>query len=688
VNKKLGAILAVLAYTAALALFAVLWWPTIKAASISEEERRLNLDSFDQVWTTVAENHFDPALQGVDWQAARDELRPRMERARTQDQDRKVMKELLSRLGQSHYVIVPSQAYAQMEEATETAVQYGTPGIDVRIIDGQPVVTQVEEGSPAAAAGVKAGWQIVRIRGQKTDQMIATAERELAGRSWQQAGMAEAIYRRLSGPLGSEIAIDFLDEINERAWRRISVARPRGQSFKIGNAPPIDVSLSARHLDESLGYISFSVFAHPTYVMQEFNKAMSSFSEAPGVVIDLRGNSGGMLEMVTGMMGWFVDETRHVGTQYFRDHELKLLVRPRHQIYRGPVAVLVDELCGSGAELFASGLQDLGRAVIVGSPTSGSVLGSNFERLPNGDGLQYAISNYISATTGEPLEGIGVQPDIKVSPTRAALLAGRDPVLDAAVEWIRQQPANWRFDQGMSPQLAQPKLPSFDKGEKEFDSQAVAVLDGHVTAIGGTEAYAQLHNRLTRATVEITDQSIEISFLQYRARPNKSYSVFESEELGKIESGTNGGVAWSIDLMKGPQLKTGSERDFELRAAWFDGEVRWRQGFQTVAHAGTVDVEGRRCHRIELGTAVGAPETRYYDVESGLLRRSEVILELPEGTITLETSHSDYRRVDGLLLAHQVRMTVMGQERVVTFESIEHNIQLPEGIFDVPAEIQ
>ena len=57
------------------------------------------------------------------------------------------------------------------------------------------------------------------------------------------------------------------------------------------------------------------------------------------------------------------------------------------------------------------------------------------EKLPNGDGFQFAIANYISEG-GKPLEGLGVSIDVATSPTRAALLRGEDPALDAAVRWL------------------------------------------------------------------------------------------------------------------------------------------------------------------------------------------------------------------------------------------------------------
>ena len=81
-------------------------------------------------------------------------------------------------------------------------------------------------------------------------------------------------------------------------------------------------------------------------------------------------------------------------------------------------------------------MKDLGRAHVLGTRTAGAALPSAIDRLPNGDGFQHALADYISEG-GRPLEGVGVIPDVEVKLTREALLAGRDPVVDAAIEWIR-----------------------------------------------------------------------------------------------------------------------------------------------------------------------------------------------------------------------------------------------------------
>jgi carboxyl-terminal processing protease len=83
-------------------------------------------------------------------------------------------------------------------------------------------------------------------------------------------------------------------------------------------------------------------------------------------------------------------------------------------------------------------MKDLKRARVFGTRSAGAALPSIIERLPNGDGFQYAIANYV-AEGGQPLEGIGVIPDQEVRLTRHQLLEGQDPVLDAAVEWVQKQ---------------------------------------------------------------------------------------------------------------------------------------------------------------------------------------------------------------------------------------------------------
>jgi len=173
--------------------------------------------------------------------------------------------------------------------------------------------------------------------------------------------------------------------------------------------------------------------------MASFQQTVENCKPCEGLIIDLRGNPGGIGGMAMGMAGFLVDKpNQRLGTMYMRDTTLNFVVNPRAQVFKGAVAVLVDACSASTSEIFAGGLKDLGRARVFGTHTAAAALPSAFERLPNGDGFQYALANYISEG-GQPLEGLGVTPDVEVRLTRSALLAGHDPVLDAAFDWIRRQ---------------------------------------------------------------------------------------------------------------------------------------------------------------------------------------------------------------------------------------------------------
>jgi len=129
-----------------------------------------------------------------------------------------------------------------------------------------------------------------------------------------------------------------------------------------------------------------------------------------------------------------------------RTTELRVVANPRlvstagERVtpYDGPVAILTDGMSGSASEVFAGGMQSIGRARVFGDTTAGGVLPASMDRLPNGDILYHAFAEFETAD-GTYLEGRGVYPDEVVPLSREDFLAGRDPVLEAAITWIAAQ---------------------------------------------------------------------------------------------------------------------------------------------------------------------------------------------------------------------------------------------------------
>src|SRR5438105_3856368 len=180
------------------------------------------------------------------------------------------------------------------------------------------------------------------------------------------------------------------------------------------------VWIETRHLG-NIGYVKFNLFLDPTRLMSAFGDAVQSCLTCDGFVVDVRGNPGGIGIMAMGMAGWFIDKPdQRLGTMYTRQTPLKFVVNPRYPTYHGPLAILQDETSGSTSEVLAGGMKDLGRARIFGTRTAGAALPSTIERLPNGDGFQHAMANYVSEG-GKSLEGIGVVPDVEIRLTRDAL---------------------------------------------------------------------------------------------------------------------------------------------------------------------------------------------------------------------------------------------------------------------------
>jgi carboxyl-terminal processing protease len=408
-----------------------------------DADREAYLASFDHVWTTIRDSHWDPDLGGIDWEGVRDELRPEIEATTSRKEARRVLNDLVGSLGLTHFAIMSGEAAAELEAAEgedEDRGSGGESGIDVRVIDGQALVTRVEEGSGAATKGVRPGWVLVEVDGVPLASRLEKLAEAFEDSTLLDDTLVSAVRARLDGAPGSTCEVEFLDDEGGTRTAEIRRGTPRGKPTSFGNFPTTYVWIETRDLEDGqVGYVAFNYWLDPFRLMKVFEEAVVEFRDRRGIVIDLRGNPGGIGGMAMGMGGWLAGRTGlELGTMHLRDSSLRFYLNPRQGHYDGPVAILVDGLSASTSEIFAGGLKDIGRARLFGSHTAGAALPSLIEKLPTGEIFQYAIADYISAG-GEHLEGVGVEPHVSLKPTRAELLAGRDSVLEAAVAWIGEQ---------------------------------------------------------------------------------------------------------------------------------------------------------------------------------------------------------------------------------------------------------
>ena len=392
--------------------------------------------TFDIVWRTVKEKHFDPTFGGVDWDKVREQYAPRVAAARSDDELYALLQQMLGELHQSHFNIIPPEAIVSSEA---TQAQRGGIGIDLRIIDDQAVITRVEPGSKAGAAGLRAGFVIKQVDKLEARQIIERIAKSRLSPTVQKLYITRALLARVEGGLGTSVNVSYLDERDLLHEATIERDRLKGEmSPPMGNFPPQYTEFEAKRLVGGIGYIRFNVFVMS--LMEKIRSAIRGMKDAPGIIIDVRGNPGGVGAMAMGIAGEL--ETRQVslGAMNMRSGHINFAINPQPGAYQKPVVILVDELSASTSEILAGGMQGTGRAVVVGGRSAGAALPSVIEKLPTGALFQYAFADFKSPK-GMLIEGRGVAPDVEVKLTRRTLLEGRDPQLEAAIEQINKRPA-------------------------------------------------------------------------------------------------------------------------------------------------------------------------------------------------------------------------------------------------------
>ncbi|MCI0391018.1 MAG: S41 family peptidase [Acidobacteria bacterium] len=391
--------------------------------------------AFEIVWSRVRENHFDPKLNGVDWDAIRLQYAPRIIAAKNDSEFYRLLNEMLGELKQSHFVVFPPSAYAG-EETEGGKSTRAEVGMEVQVIEDRPTITRVEPSSPAAEAGLHPGFIVTHIGGELLDELRQKISIRRERPVKENSLLLRAVRSRLRGEAGSTLSVGYLDQKNAQHETVLKRRSPTGERVKLGELPVYYVRIESCRLPEGIGYLRINLFMLP--LLDQIRESVKSFQDAPGIILDLRGNSGGDIGVITAVARLFYTTKATLGTTRLRHGEHHRVVFPSPEAYTGILVILVDEGTFSAAETFAVAMQENGRAKIVGRPTVGGALPSVFEKLPTGARLQYAIGEY-RTPKGIVLEGRGILPDVPVEISRRDLLAGHDPILEKAASIVLEQ---------------------------------------------------------------------------------------------------------------------------------------------------------------------------------------------------------------------------------------------------------
>jgi carboxyl-terminal processing protease len=187
----------------------------------------------------------------------------------------------------------------------------GSPGIDIRVLNGVAVITSMKPGSPAEKAGLRPGYVIQAIDGIPVEQIAQEAVsimRPPQNSRNRIALMAKAVLGRVYGTPGAEVSIAYSDERGEKHEKMLMRTKRSGRAVGPSGILYLAVELEARRLENGVGYIRLNTFQPP--LVAQVSNAIRSLGNVPGIIFDVRGNAGGEIE---GMPDLFLKEQGQKG---------------------------------------------------------------------------------------------------------------------------------------------------------------------------------------------------------------------------------------------------------------------------------------------------------------------------------------------------------------------------------------
>lgn len=295
---------------------------------------------------------------------------------------------LLEALDDPYTRFMEPSAYKEMK--IRMGGTYSGIGIYIGIKDKQLTVISPISGTPADQAKLKAGDKIMTIDGKATKDMA----------------LEEAV-SLIRGPQGTKVKLGIL----RKGWKD-------NQDFEIVRDKIKIKSLETKILDKNIAYLKLNTFEN-IKAAQEFEKALRELKNQDGLIIDLRGNGGGLLQNAIEIGSMFIEKGLIVQTIDREGRREEIESRGR-VLWEKPTVVLINEASASASEILAGALRDNKAATLVGARTFGKASVQNVRHLNDGSALLITIAKYLTPN-GEDINKKGISPDIEVLiPTQEA----------------------------------------------------------------------------------------------------------------------------------------------------------------------------------------------------------------------------------------------------------------------------
>lgn len=315
------------------------------------------------------------------------------------------IKGMVDSLGDPYSVFLTPEENQSLDKDLQGV--FGGIGAEVGYRDGTITVIAPLKDSPAEKAGLLAGDKIVEVDGKSTEELNVDEVVEL-----------------IRGQEGTTVKLSV-------------VRKEEALTFEIVRSTIVDKTVRWEMKEGQIAYIEISQFKQDT--AKELDEQIGDIlaQDPQGIVLDLRNNPGGYLDVVVDVASRFIDEGQTVVVEESGADRKVYKANGNKRFENLPIAVLVNEGSASASEILAGALKDHQLATLVGKTTFGKGLVQGITDLKDGSALKLTVAKWLTPG-GSNINQDGIAPDVEVGYTMEDFNANQDPQLSKALEIVKQ----------------------------------------------------------------------------------------------------------------------------------------------------------------------------------------------------------------------------------------------------------
>ena len=351
-------------------------------------------------WQKIKTEYYDKTLNHQDWSKWKTRY---LKKIKTKEDAYVALDSIIESLDD------PYTRFLRPEEFEEQNININAKlcgiGVNISEVAGKTIIMGVLDGTPAQNAGLKTGDVILKVNGT-----------DIKGFK------INDVAKIVRGPVDSKIRMTVLRNNKKIVF---NVVRKE-----------IKIKTVSYKMTDGIAHITISSFLSQE-TPNEVEEALDKSENAKGIILDLRGNTGGLLPNAVVIANMFLPQGNIVSIVDRNGRKTKIEATINYNYIKKPLVILIDEGSASASEILSGALKDYQRATLVGEKTFGKGLVQKIETIQDVNGLNITIAKYLTPS-GNDINKKGIEPDYKVEYSKEDFLKHKDPQLDKAKQLIEE----------------------------------------------------------------------------------------------------------------------------------------------------------------------------------------------------------------------------------------------------------